>query len=73
MPSDQDGVLAHLSAIWSQPRRIYRDGELVCQPPPNCQAYTPPQLISNLNHNKIKLISTSDKQKRLTALINNKI
>ena len=50
-----------------------RDGELICPPPPGFQAYTSPQLISNLKHNKIKLISTPYKQKRLTALINNKI
>ena len=44
---------------------MYRDGELICPPPPGCQAYTHPQLISDLNQNKIKLISTLCTQKLL--------
>ena len=52
---------------------IYRNGELICPTAPGFQAYTPPELISNLNHNKIKLIPTLRKQKNLTALLNSKI
>ena len=49
------------------------DGELICPPPPGCQAYTHPQLISNLINYKIKLISTLHKQKKLIGWVKSKI
>ena len=46
----------------SKPWRIYRDGELVCPPPPDCLTDTASQMTSNVYNNKIKLISSSFKQ-----------
>ena len=48
---------------------MYRDGELICPHLPGCQTYTHPQLISNLNHNKIKR-QIHDKTKALEVGLN---